>query len=277
MKLIDKINDEAPPGSYYGYVDVSVANTEFVMFSNNDDFVAQTYFKNGPNAYESFSLQIWTAIAKQSPVVFDVGAYTGVYSLAAASANPRTKIYAFEPLTRVFNRITINKDVNKLSNINIFNVAVSNEIGSTRLNVYSGESILVTGSSIIDDATDRIVHDIVDVPVTTLDEFVATQQITAKIPLIKIDAEGAEHLILEGAETLINSNTPTILCEFLPVAKTEQIEKMLLEHKYNIFHINDEEQKLTECEHIQMSDKINHMNTLITTYTYEEVQEILNG
>ncbi|MGI9050773.1 MAG: hypothetical protein ACR2GU_15600, partial [Rubrobacteraceae bacterium] len=94
---------------YYGFIEVKVEGVPpFVMFSNNDDRVAQTYFWYGPNAFESLSLRIWREMVRNSEYVFDIGAFTGVYSMTAALANPEARICAFEPIKRVFGRTTIN-------------------------------------------------------------------------------------------------------------------------------------------------------------------------
>jgi methylase of polypeptide subunit release factors len=100
---------------YLGYVDVEVEGVPpFLMFSTNDDQVAQTYFWHGPDAFESLSLRLWRELARHSGSVLDVGAFTGVYSLTAARANPEAEVYCFEPVKRTFGRLVINLKANRL-------------------------------------------------------------------------------------------------------------------------------------------------------------------
>lgn len=99
---------------YYGYIDVKVEGAPpFVMFSNNDDRVAQTYFWFGPNAFESLSLRIWRELARRSDRIFDVGAFTGLYALTAASANEDARVCCFEPVKRIFGRLLVNLEANR--------------------------------------------------------------------------------------------------------------------------------------------------------------------
>ena len=51
--------------------------------------------------WEKVSLQLWEELCKESEVIFDVGSNTGVYSLLAKSSNPKSKVYAFEPIKRI--------------------------------------------------------------------------------------------------------------------------------------------------------------------------------
>jgi hypothetical protein len=54
---------------YFGYIDVGVEDVPpFLMFSSNDDRVAQTYFFYGADAFESLSLRIWRELARRSSV-----------------------------------------------------------------------------------------------------------------------------------------------------------------------------------------------------------------
>jgi len=83
---------------FFGYIEIEIGECPpFLMFSNDDDYVAKKFFWHGKNAYEAMSLNLWQYFAKSSRVVLDVGAYTGVYSLAAAQQNKKTRVYCFEP------------------------------------------------------------------------------------------------------------------------------------------------------------------------------------
>ena len=63
---------------YFGYIAVEIEDVRpFLMFSSNDDRVAQTYFFYGANAFESLSLRIWRELAQGSRHIFDIGAFTG--------------------------------------------------------------------------------------------------------------------------------------------------------------------------------------------------------
>ena len=94
---------------YRGFIQVAIENAEpFLMFSNHDDIVAQHYLFHGADAFESYSLRLWTHFAKRARVTYDIGSFTGVFSLAAIHANPSLKALAFEPSINTFARLVTN-------------------------------------------------------------------------------------------------------------------------------------------------------------------------
>ncbi|SBW22315.1 FkbM family methyltransferase [Candidatus Protofrankia californiensis] len=52
--------------------------------------------------------------------------------------------------------------------------------------------------------------------------------------MLKIDVEGAEHLVLEGGLRLLRETRPTVICEVAP-ANAGQVTKIFTEHGYLIF------------------------------------------
>jgi len=260
---------------YFGYINIVISGvTPFVMFSNNDDFVAQSFFWNGSDAYESLSLRIWSTLAKKSPGILDIGSYSGIYSLAAAKANSKAKVYAFEALNRVFTRLIINKNVNQCGNIKAFNQAVSDSNGNVEFNIYAGESILVSGSSILEKNTNRDIYEKIIIKSVTIDDFIQNES-PPKIGLLKIDTEGAEHQVIQGAKKLIHNNKPDILCEFLGGAKTGQIEKMLSGLGYRYIQINEKTMEFIETEHLTPGNGMDNLNTLITQRSVSELSQLL--
>lgn len=250
---------------YYGYVDINVTGVpDFVMFSNNDDFVAQSFFWGGADAYEAMSVRLWAKLAQQSPGILDIGSYSGLYSLVAAKANPKAKCFAFEGLDRVFTRTLINKKVNNVGNLTVYNAAMSDVAGELEFHVYAGDSVLTSGSSIMDLCGEKTLHDKKRVKAMTIDSFVAEVAPPA-IRLIKIDAEGAEHLVLGGGMELIKAQKPTIICELLKGAETAAIEGMLQSLGYRFYSINDKDMTITERPGLSCASDMHDLNYAIST------------
>src|SRR5205085_1739141 len=63
--------------------------------------------------WERYSIDLWLKLCKQADVVFDIGANTGVYALMANTINPQSKIFAFEPVHKVFQKLKNNVELNK--------------------------------------------------------------------------------------------------------------------------------------------------------------------
>src|SRR5215203_3644209 len=79
--------------------------------------------------WEKKSVSVWTQLVKNADVIVDVGANTGIYSLIAKSLNPQGRVFAFEPIHRVYEKLVQN---NLLNNYDIacFEYGLSNTNGT---------------------------------------------------------------------------------------------------------------------------------------------------
>lgn len=132
----------------------------------------------------------------------DVGANIGMHTLAAAHAmKGKGEIIAFEPFEETKNMLEKSVWMNGFSGITrIHRAAVSNRSGSQRLFIggTSGHhSLFSLEASPIEEEKS------VDVPLVTLDETIARNK---PVTLLKIDAEGSETDVVEGAYSLIEGN-----------------------------------------------------------------------
>lgn len=260
---------------YRGFVDICIDNCPtFVMFTNNDDFVVRSYFWNGKNAYENTSVRLWTRLVENAGVVVDAGSYTGLYSLIATAKNPKAKVYAFEALDRVSCRFQVNKAANGAATINIINAAVSDTIGETQFNVFRGDNILGTGSSLHDRSNSKqVVVDVKKIKVTTIDTELSAE--TNRVDLIKIDAEGAESEVITGAINVIKRDMPDILVELLSDADVATVERLLEGLPYNFYSIDDATGHVTQLQHLQPASNRHNSNTLLSTKPLSTLEGML--
>lgn len=258
---------------FYGYIKIDISGLEpFVMFSNNDDFVAKAYFWRGIDAYETTSLKIWTALARTASTIIDVGAYTGIYSLAAAKANNQASIFAFEALDRAYFRLLINKQVNAFPKLKIYHKALSNMDGELLFYTYREEDILTTGSSLL--MKNMNVCEKKRVNTISLDCWLA-ENFQSKVDLLKIDAEGAEHLVLQGAQQTIKTHCPDILVEILKSADLEAIRQAVGSQPYSFFHIDDATGAIEEMKYPQPSTGMHNLNTLISCKSKHQLLHLI--
>ena len=261
---------------FFGYVDIEIGGVStFAMLSSNDDFVAERYFWLGKDAYEPMSLRIWNALARKSAFICDIGSYTGVFSLSAACANRRSKVFAFEALDRVYFRLVLNKSVNSLGNLSTFHLAMSETPGEQELNVYSGEGILVTASSLREKATQREVIERKRVKTHSLDALVDDGSVPG-VSLLKIDAEGAEHLVLRGAARALEKHKPDVVCELIPGAQTEEIERRFRDMGYRFLAIDEARMELRPLDSLAVSKGEDDRNTLFTTRPDAELRRLVD-
>ena len=125
------------------------------------------------------------------PVIFDVGANVGEWSLAAHRASPGSSIYAFEISPRTFDVLTANtRDVER---IRVVRSGLSDAPGIVRLRHYEDMPSLTTAT----EYPHPFSFTEVEAPVTTGDAY-ATSAGVGHIDLLKIDVEGMEEQVLRG-------------------------------------------------------------------------------
>ena len=184
--------------------------------------------------YEYEKRIIFEKLISPGSIVFDIGANVGFYTLVASYlVGKEGKIYAFEPLKRNIAYLKKHLQLNKITNVEIFEVAVTNFTGTANFaeTESPAEGHLDKNGNII-------------VPTTSLEEIVRKQNLPYP-KFIKIDIEGAELNALKGAKEILIKEHPTIFlsthgkeihtkcCEFLkslnyklePINKKEPIEE----------------------------------------------------
>jgi FkbM family methyltransferase len=137
----------------------------------------------------------------------DVGCFEGeILNLFIKSA-PNGKHYAFEPIPGKYEKLVLKYQ--NVQTVCIQNLALSNEEGRSAFN-YVKSNPSYSGLKKRDyDRTNEIDEKIM-VRTDLLDHCVPQN---AKIDLIKIDVEGAEYLVLEGARETILKWKPLIIFE----------------------------------------------------------------
>lgn len=223
---------------YNGKVKIN-AIKPFVMLDNGSDIIANEIYWKGITAYEPQTENIVLKLLKPAEIFFDIGANTGLYSLLAASIDNNMKIHAFEPVDSAFNFLTANINENRFSNIKANKVALSNFDGESTFNLQLSDSIIPLGSSLRQDMGDQENKLVIKVKTMTLDTYVEENNIK-KIDFLKIDTEGTEDKVLEGAEQSINSFRPVLICEVLSNTNIEdKLHKLLDSRNYNYYFVND--------------------------------------
>jgi hypothetical protein len=99
----------------------------------------------------------------------------------------------------------------------------------------------------------------------------------AHLDLMKIDAEGAEHLIFKGGREAIQKHSPDMICEFLKGAKSAEIQEMLSSMGYRYFAINEKNMTVDPVQEITVGEDMHTLNTLITKKTSDQIRRILSN
>lgn len=130
-------------------------------------------------------------IPRPADVILDIGAHIGTFSLLAASKVPEGRVFAVEAGQDTFNYLRINAAINKLQNLDVTHVALSDRAGTVHL---SHDAAGAWGHSI----TARLSGSGEEVACQSLEAFMAEKQID-RVGFAKLNCEGAEFPILLGA------------------------------------------------------------------------------
>jgi FkbM family methyltransferase len=180
--------------------------------------------------FERSLARIFEAVLAPGMHVVDVGANVGLYSvLAAQIVGPTGRVLAAEPVPTMVALLRSNVARNKLSQVEIFAGAVTNEPGSCSIEfVEGGEEYSSLGSIAHPDVPQQNRRR-VDVPGETLDSLVAKHGL--RPALVKVDTEGAEGLVFTGAGAVLD--------EFRPAVTSELDDRLLGSLGYNSAKVVD--------------------------------------
>lgn len=134
-------------------------------------------------------------------VVYDIGANIGVHTVGFAKSAKH--VYAFEPNNNNFKLLDINTTHDH--NVTLFDCAISNSVGTAKIEQYELGSIGNFGECKLSDIGQ-------DCPMTTIDQLVADNEIEPP-HVVKIDVESHELEVLQGMEKTIKENLPVIFYE----------------------------------------------------------------
>jgi FkbM family methyltransferase len=145
-------------------------------------------------------------VSAATPVIFDVGAHHGQTALLYARLFPTAAIFSFEPSGESYRALLDN--VRPYKNIRAFNIALGGKSGKTTFhhNRESQTNSLLPSAAEGADVWGRgmLETDAVgQVDVTTLDDFMESHSID-RIDILKMDAQGGEFLIMEGAKRAVS-------------------------------------------------------------------------
>jgi len=163
----------------------------------------------GPNAcwlgrYEVDRLREFEDELRPGYVVYDVGANVGIYALHATFAVGESGwVYAFEPLERNLQYLRKHMSLNRVANCTIVENAVCNREGMLAFSAASWQPSMARLSA----------QGEISVPATTLDICIYGKKRFRPPNVIKIDVEGAEVEVLQGAARTITEFHPTIFLE----------------------------------------------------------------
>ena len=161
----------------------------------------------------------WTCSQmRKGDVIWDIGANVGHWAIfLGLSVGANGAVIAFEPYDKAAHRLHRNIRINGLDNVTVANLAISDTSGVVKLLV--GEHSSYRRSSLFGSNADkkRLL-----VEQSSVDALVSS----GRYPhpnAIKVDVEGAEHMVLRGMQrTMCDARLRIIVCEIHPAVLSQQ-------------------------------------------------------
>jgi FkbM family methyltransferase len=183
------------------------------------------------SAVEFFSTLIKN---EENFTVVDIGAQSGAYSLMSKFFN-KTNWFCFEPDPINYECLLENIDLNSIDNVTPKNIAISDVKGEVTLNICKSHRGLNTiGSNLIRFGENDVEEFLIKSD--TMDSIFSD----IKIDLIKIDTEGCEYNILNGARKIIEKYKPKIFLEYYDInlnqfgLSIKDLDNLISELNYHI-------------------------------------------
>ena len=153
--------------------------------------------------YQPEETKLIKKIVKKKHIVLDIGANIGYFTLIMA--NQAKQVHAFEPELRNFEILKKNVELNRLSNVKLYNLAVTETTGKTKLHLAD-----------IGRGMHRIYPShwckggVTDVGSVRIDDIIGDAN------FVKMDIEGSELGALKGMIKLLKKRDITLIMEFHP-------------------------------------------------------------
>jgi FkbM family methyltransferase len=203
------------------------------LTSDGRDNLAAMLYWSGWRSFEPETLDVYLALLPEARVVFDVGAYVGIFAMAAALGASERDVHAFEPVPESFARLQENLRANRLANVRAVPAAVGDTDGETTLFVPDGVWLPSHSSTRADF---RAHTRPLAVAALTLERY-ARERGIERVDLMKIDTEGNEDEVLAGAGELFERSRPFVFCEVLRGLTEDRLNAWFEGRRYRFYRL----------------------------------------
>lgn len=189
-----------------------------------DEYLGKAFIVNGSYGEDEF--KAWEPFLNSDSVALDIGANFGSHTFHFASI--AKVVYAFEPQLELFRMLSGSLALQHRMNVTAMNVAVGSEFGVINCpNMDFMRPNNFGGVSLLDEWKGGTVQ------VIPIDEIPLNQ-----CDFVKIDVEGMELSVLEGAQKTIEKFRPIISVEADREDSIDSIYNWLIDRDFNVlFHM----------------------------------------
>ncbi len=157
--------------------------------------------------------------------VYDIGAQAGFYTLCFSRlVGPTGTVYAFEPCAYEARYLLDHIQMNALRNVRVIQAAVWKSSGMAAMTTDRGQT-----QNSISSGTESILQ----VPTVALDDLHFPPP-----DLVKMDVEGAESAVIEGARRMLERRRPVVFVALHGAEQRRACVRLLRQSSYQLFELN---------------------------------------
>lgn len=177
--------------------------------------------------YEADKQATLSQLARPGMIAWDIGANAGFYSLALARlVGSRGRVHAFEPLAENAANILDHLRLNRCDNVALYQLAVSDRNGLAPFHVAESNAM----GHLSESGAYRV-------PTAAMDELVWGQGLPAP-DIVKMDVEGAESLVLQGAAKLLGLRQTVWFIALHGAEQRDKVGRMLAANGYTVYRLD---------------------------------------
>ncbi len=159
------------------------------------------------NDFEPKMVRLFQTLITEKDIVIDVGANIGCTSILFGEL--AEQVISFEPSLTTFNLLQKNIKQSGLENITLLNLALGSRDSASEITYAESNR---SGGFISNKTTISTGHITEKIKLKKLDDIIHNLNLT-RLDFIKIDVEGFEKEVIEGAKNTINKFQPIIVLE----------------------------------------------------------------
>ncbi len=227
-----KIKAASPPEAQHittGFNTLSKCRYGWMLYHSMDQYVGGALKKYGE--FSEGEVALFRQVLRPGDVVVEAGANFGAHTIAMAQMVGATGcIFAFEPQRLVYQVMVANVAINSLGNVMTVQAGLGAHPGVVKVPILNPTKGLNFGSFSI-----GMFDTGEDVPVKTIDSLDLN-----RCRLIKVDVEGMECAVLEGARSTIERLRPILYVENDRAENSQRLISLILSFGYKLWwHLPD--------------------------------------
>ncbi len=167
-------------------------------------------------------------------IIVDIGGGIGEFTIFVASNHPGNKVFVFEPFGESYELLKTNLEINRITNVEAYNLAVWGNQGYLMIDSTPGEPSQFVSRE-LDSYSQSNTHQTIVPAISLMDAF--KQMRIDHCDLLKLDCEGAEYPILLNSPDEIWEKIERIILEYHDNVSSythKDLEEFLSDHGYMV-------------------------------------------